>query len=102
MKDVPGLSAAFAYVLSNRRIALGLSQDKFAELAGIERTYVSMLECGIHAPSLRAIVLIGEAFNLKASALVREVEEAQAAGVTLPEPLPRGRKRRKRLQATQP
>jgi len=94
MKDVPGLSAAFAYVLSKRRNALGLSQDKFAEEAGMERTYVSMLERGIHAPSLRAIVLIGGVFGLKASELVREVEEAQAAGVTLPEPVPRGTKRK--------
>jgi len=93
MKDVPGLSAAFAHVLSKRRNALGLSQDKFAELAGIERTYVSMLERGIHAPSLRAIVLIAGTFGLKASELVVEVEAAQAAGVTLPEPVPRGKKR---------
>ena len=95
MKDVPGLSAAFAHVLSKRRNALGFSQDKFAELAGMERTYVSMLERGIHAPSLRAIVLIGEVFNLKASELVQEVEEVQAAGVALPEPLPRDHKRKK-------
>jgi len=94
MKDVPGLSAAFAHVLSKRRKALGLSQEKFAELAGIERTYVSMLERGIHAPSLRVTVLIGKAFDLKTSELVQEVKEAQAAGVTLPEPVPRGHKKK--------
>lgn len=94
MKDIPGLSAAFAHVLSNRRNALGLSQDKLAEKAGMERTYVSMLERGIHAPSLRAIVLIGAVFGLKASEFVQEVEEAQAAGVKLPAPVSRGKKRK--------
>ena len=60
-----------------------------------------MLERGIHAPSLRAVVLIGEAFELKASELVLEVEEAQAAGMTLPEPLPRGNKRKARARPKQ-
>lgn len=94
MKDVPGLSAAFAFILSKRRNALGLSQDTLAEKAGMERTYVSMLERGIHAPSLRAFVLIGSVFGLKASELMKEVEEAQAVGAALPEPIPRGRKRK--------
>lgn len=92
MKEVAGLSAAFAYVLHKRRNALGLSQEGFAEQAGIERTYVSMLERGIHAPSLRAIVLIGQAFGLTAAELVAEVEAALAAGMTLPAPVPRGKR----------
>lgn len=92
MKDIPGLSAAFAFILSKRRNALGLSQDTLAEKAGMERTYVSMRERGIHAPSLRAFVLIGSVFGLKASELMKE--EAQAAGAALPEQIPRGRKRK--------
>ena len=92
MREVTGLSAAFAYVLSTRRNELGLSQESFAEKAGIERTYVSMLERGIHAPSLRAIVLIGQVFGLTAAELVGEVEAALAAGLVLPEPTPRGKR----------
>lgn len=92
MRDVDGLSAAFAYVLYKRRNALGLSQKAFAEKAGIERTYVSMLERGIHAPSLRAIVLMAQVFDLTAKDLVGEVEDALAEGAKLPDPVPRGRR----------
>lgn len=96
MKEVPGLPAAFAHVLNKRRNDLGLSQESFAEKAGIERTYVSMLERGIHIPSLRAVVLIGQVFGLTAAQLIEEVEAALAAGAVLPEPVPRGRARLKK------
>lgn len=96
MKEVIGLSAAFVSVLSKRRNDLDMSQESFAEKAGIKRTYVSMLERGIHAPSLRANVLIGQVFGLSATELVREVEAALAAGLTLPEPTPRGKRQYKK------
>jgi len=70
---------------------LALFQDEFAEQAGMERTYVSMLERGIHAPSLRAIVLISAVFRMKPEELVAEVEKARADGMKLPEPVPRGK-----------
>ena len=55
-----------------------------------------MLERGIHIPSLRAVVLIGQVFGLTAAQLIEEVEAALAAGAVLPEPVPRGRARLKK------
>lgn len=81
-------------MLFTRRKTLGFSQDEFAEQAGMERTYVSMLECGIHAPSLRAIVLISAVFRMRPEEFVAEVEKARADGMKLPEPVPRGKTRK--------
>lgn len=94
MKALPQLSDAVAYVLVTRREALDLSQEAFGEKADIERTYISKMERKIHMPSLRALVAISDVYGISASELVREMEEASAAGLKLPDERPRGRRKK--------
>ena len=51
------------------RLAKGLSQEKLADLAGCDRTYVGMLERKLSNPSLRVLVGIAEALEVPLIAL---------------------------------
>lgn len=46
------LKARVGSILRAKREGLGLSQEKLAELAGVDRTYVSILERGLKSPTL--------------------------------------------------
>ena len=51
----------------------GLSQENFAELADVHRTYVGMLERGEKSPTLGTVAAWAKAFGLRPSELLREV-----------------------------
>lgn len=50
-----------------------LSQEDFAELADVHRTYVGMLERGEKSPTLGTVAAWAKAFGLRPSELLREV-----------------------------
>ncbi len=50
-----------------------LSQEDFAELADVHRTYVGMLERGEKSPTLGTVAAWARAFGLRPSDLLREV-----------------------------
>lgn len=50
--SIPTEQAVFARRLREARLEAGLSQARLAELAGLDRTYVSHLERGLANPSL--------------------------------------------------
>ena len=93
MKALPKFTQAAAHVLYARRASCGWSQDELSERSGIERTYISRLERGIHMPSLRALVLFGEVYGVPASEIVREIEEAYTLGLGLLPCRPRCRRK---------
>ena len=53
--------AIIAERIRELRLAQGLSQEKLADLAGCDRTYVGMLERRLSNPSLRVLTQIAEA-----------------------------------------
>jgi transcriptional regulator with XRE-family HTH domain len=53
------------------RIKRGLSQEKFAELADVHRTYVGMIERGEKNISLRNLEKIAKALDLPLHSLLR-------------------------------
>ncbi len=55
------------------RIERDLSQEKFALLAGLDRTYLSSLEKGKRNVSLKNIKKIADAFDLSISELLNGV-----------------------------
>ncbi len=59
-------------LIKRRREAIGISQEEFAEIAGLHRTYVSQLERGIKSPSVRVLVRIASALNCEAWELLRD------------------------------
>ena len=57
-----------------RRQAAGLSQEALAVAAGLDRTYISMLERGERTPSLGTVLLLARALNTSMTSLVSATE----------------------------
>ena len=66
----------FGFAVKDRREALGLTQEEFAERAGIHRTYLSDIERGTRNVSLINIERLSSALSLRLSELFRTVERA--------------------------
>jgi transcriptional regulator with XRE-family HTH domain len=60
--------------ISKLRLEKGLSQEKFAELAGIHRTYVSQLERGLKSPTFSILRKLAAALGVSTSELIRFAE----------------------------
>lgn len=71
----PALLRAFAAELKARRLALGLSQDRFALLAEIHRTFVTKVERGIAMPSLSSVFRIAEGLEVDPAVLITAVSK---------------------------
>jgi transcriptional regulator with XRE-family HTH domain len=56
----------------DRRIKKGLSQEEFADLAGLDRTYVSGIERGVRNPTVRTLKTIADALDMSISELLEE------------------------------
>lgn len=54
----------FSSNLKKYRTALGVSQESFAEKAGLHRTYISAIECGKRSISLDNIQKIADALKI--------------------------------------
>ncbi len=64
----------FGFAVKDRREALGLTQEEFAERAGIHRTYLSDIERGTRNVSLVNIERVAAALSLKIAELFQAVE----------------------------
>ncbi len=62
-------------VLKEARKQKGLSQERLALEAGIERTYVSRLENGTYQPSLAMILCLARVLEIQPGLLVDRVDE---------------------------
>ena len=54
------------------RTQLGISQEKFAELCGLHRTYISDIECFQRNVSLESVQKIAAALNIEPFLLIKE------------------------------
>jgi len=61
---------ALGIVIGNLRRKKGLSQEAFADLAGLHRTYISQLERGLKSPTIDVLMKVAGALNLKPSNLL--------------------------------
>ena len=59
------------------RQSIGLSQEAFAELCGMHRTYISAIECFRRSISLENIQRIADALNIDAYQLLIEIKEQE-------------------------
>ena len=62
--------ARLASNLRKQREALGLSQEAFADLVGIHRTYVSDLERGKRNPTISVVEKVAKALGSSLGALL--------------------------------
>lgn len=68
------LRQAFGLAVRRRRTQIGLSQEKLAELSGVERAYVSALERGKRNPTLMTQRRIAAALGVTLQQLVADAE----------------------------
>jgi transcriptional regulator with XRE-family HTH domain len=68
------ISGRFGQVVKAVRERQGISQEKLAELAEIDRTYVSMIERGKRHPTLEVASRIAVALSMKLSEIIRKAE----------------------------
>ncbi|WHY89148.1 helix-turn-helix transcriptional regulator [Neobacillus novalis] len=61
-------------VLKSLRMAKNLTQQQLSNLCGITRPYISMLERNVKQPTLTIIFLLAAGLGMKASELVKEIE----------------------------
>ena len=69
------IEEAFGEVIRDLRKANQISQETLAEVSNLDRSFISMLECGHKQPSLITIFQLAKAFNLPASNILSLVEE---------------------------
>ena len=60
----------FAANVRRRRVELGLSQEKLAELAGVHRTYVGMIERGEKNVTIYNIERLANALDIRPGTLL--------------------------------
>ena len=72
------LAAAFGKVLRARRTAAGLSQQDLAFEAGLDRTYVSLLERGLRQPTLTTLFCLSSSLGAEPEVLVAQVRQRLA------------------------
>ena len=71
----PDIRERFGSAVRDRRESLHLTQEEFADRAGIHRTYISDIERGTRNPSLINIERVAVALDLKPSELFKLVEQ---------------------------
>lgn len=66
--------AAFGRNIRQRREARHLTQETLAELAGLDRTYISDIERGSRNPGIKNVVRLARALGVSAAKLLEGVE----------------------------
>ena len=73
-RATPDIRERFGFAVKSRREELGLTQEEFADKAGVHRTYLSDIERGSRNVALINIERIAAGLTLKMSELFRIVE----------------------------
>jgi transcriptional regulator with XRE-family HTH domain len=68
------LQQAFGNVVRKDRLKRGISQEELADLTGLHRTYISLLERGERNPSLKVISVLAPALGTTMAELISQVE----------------------------
>jgi len=71
---------AFGRAVRDLRKQRGISQEDFADLTGVHRTYMSGIERGVRNPSYTNIRKIADALHVRTSELLMRAEELEEDG----------------------
>jgi CheY-like chemotaxis protein len=74
---ISDLKALLGIAIKTERCALGISQEKLAERAGLHRTYVSDVERGARNPSIGSVEKLAQALQISVSALFEHATGAK-------------------------
>lgn len=75
MKTNLTIEKAFGQVIKDLRKANKISQEKLAEISNLDRSFISLMECGHKQPSLITIYQLAKSFKLSASKILSLTEE---------------------------
>lgn len=64
----------FGLTISALRVERGLSQEELAHLAGLHRTFISLIELGKRQPTLTTVFDLAAALDVRPSVLLRRTE----------------------------
>ncbi|MBL8343960.1 MAG: helix-turn-helix transcriptional regulator [Rubrivivax sp.] len=64
----------FGAALRRVRLAAGMSQERLALEAGVQRNFISLIETGQNQPTIGTIYKLARALGMKASELVAAAE----------------------------
>jgi transcriptional regulator with XRE-family HTH domain len=67
----------FGKALKRLRKDRKLSQEELADLSGLDRSYISILERNLKLPSLYTILALASGLGIKASEFIMEMEKIQ-------------------------
>ena len=84
----------FGLAVKKYRLARELSQEKLAELSGLHRNLIGLVERGKISASVESIFSICDALNIHPSALFLEVEAEIALAAAKPANKPRTARKR--------
>jgi transcriptional regulator with XRE-family HTH domain len=69
------INKAFGQLLKSIREQEHISQEKLAELCGLDRTFISLLERGLRQPSLTTLFRLSRALEITPHEFVRKLED---------------------------
>ena len=70
-----GPEKAFGKALQEFRKTHAVSQEGLGLTAGLDRTYISLVERGLRSPTIRTVVLLAKVLDVRPSEIVRRMEE---------------------------
>ncbi|MDB6013141.1 MAG: family transcriptional regulator [Gammaproteobacteria bacterium] len=76
------LALAFGTALRTTRLEQGLSQERLSELTDMDRTYPSLLERGLRAPTLAMVFRMATALQVAPEFMVARTARELAGGVS--------------------
>lgn len=74
MAERDPILAAVGLRLRQHREARGLTQERLAEKAGLDQTYISGIERGVRNPGIKNIVRLARALGIPVAKLLEGVE----------------------------
>lgn len=69
------IQLVFGKVLRKYRLQQKISQERLAELASLDRTFISQIERGLKSPSIPTLFALTQALHIKAHFFLAEVED---------------------------
>jgi transcriptional regulator with XRE-family HTH domain len=74
--DSERLRISFSAALKRRRTSANLSQADLAAGAGLEQSYISLLERGVRIPGLDAFLRLSRALGVSPTRFLSEIQKA--------------------------
>jgi transcriptional regulator with XRE-family HTH domain len=68
----------FGEILKQLRVEKGISQEHLAELADVDRTYISLLERGLRQPTISMLFKLAKALKTSPSKILIKLEKLYA------------------------